>query len=372
MRSRVISAMRSVLDSKGFLEVETPVLQPIYGGAAARPFKTFLNELKMDVYLRISNELYLKRLIVGGFDKVYEFAKDFRNEGIDKTHNPEFTQVELYWAYADYNDIMDIFEELIREAAMKALGTTKIEFNGQKIDLSKKWRRLPMLEGIKQYAKIDAEKMSLSELKKFCEKNKIEIENSMSKGLIINEIFEAIVEPHLVEPTFVMDHPKETTPLCKVHRKNPDLVERFEAYVGGMEVCNAYSELNDPQVQKELLKEQVNLRELGDEESHPMDDDFVRALEYGMPPTGGLGIGIDRITMLFANTQLIREVLFFPFMRPLTEAEQKELEKEEEEASKPVEQPNQQQKPQPQKQEQKPQQKQPDKNTQANKTVKKK
>jgi len=314
-RTKIIDSIRTFLNKRGFVEVETPILQPIYGGAAARPFKTFLHDLKMDVYLRISDELYLKRLIVGGFEKVYEFAKDFRNESIDRTHNPEFTQVELYQAYADYYDIMDLFEKMMKFVAKQVLGTTKFEYQGTKIDFAK-WERLTIADAIKKHTGVDVLSLSDKELRALIKEFNLELPKNALPGLIINELFEKHVQNKLVKPTILMDHPRETTPLCKFHRQNPLLVERFEPFVGGMELGNAYSELNDPIVQRQLFEEQVRFRELGDEESHPMDEDFLRALEYGMPPTGGLGIGIDRLTMVLTNQPNIREVILFPFMRP--------------------------------------------------------
>jgi lysyl-tRNA synthetase class 2 len=314
-RSKIISAIKEFLDKRGFLEVETPILQPIYGGANARPFITKHNTLKMQLYLRISDELYLKRLIVGGFDKIYEISKNFRNEGIDKTHNPEFTMMECYWSYADYNDMMNLTENMYIFAAKKVLGTTKVNYQGRKIDFKKPWKRLSMHDAIKKYAKIDVEKMNDSELDKFISKNKIEVEKGFSRGLKINALFEALVEDKLIQPVFIIDYPKETSPLCKKHRKKEGLIERFELFINGWECGNAYSELNDPEIQKNLLKEQAEKRAAGDEEANPMDEDFVKSLEYGMPPTGGLGIGVDRLIMLLTNSATIRDVMFFPVLR---------------------------------------------------------
>nr|MBA4404763.1 lysine--tRNA ligase [Nanoarchaeum sp.] len=315
LRARIISAIREFLDSKGFVEVETPVLQPIYGGAAAKPFKTILNELKMEVYLRTSDELYLKRLIVGGFDAVYEISKDFRNESIDIKHNPEFTMLELYKSYLDYNGVMDLFEEMISFVAKKVLGTTKIEYQGHKIDLAK-WRRLTVIDAIKEYLNADVGKMDLKELRKVAEKNKIEISDDMTKGEIINALFESF-NKKIIEPTLITDYPKETTPLCKLKRGNPELVERFEPFACSLEMGNAYSELNDPMLQKKLLEEQVKLRKKVNQPwTEALDEDFIKALEYGMPPLGGLGVGIDRLVMLFTNSTSIRDVIFFPFMKP--------------------------------------------------------
>jgi lysyl-tRNA synthetase class 2 len=315
LRGKIIKMIKEFLDSRGFIEVDTPILQPIYGGAAARPFTTTLNDLKMKIYLRISNELYLKRLLVGGFDKVYEFAKDFRNEGIDRTHNPEFLMVEIYQAYSDYNDMMKLCEETIEYTAKKVLGKTEIEYQGTKINLKAPWQRITMYDAIKKYAKIDVTKMNEKELRAKAEELKIKDASKLSRGLLIAEIFKETCEKNLVQPTFVTDFPKETSPLCKAHRKNPDLIERFEPYINGWEIGNAYSELNDPQFQKKLLEEQAKLLRAGDEEANPYDEDFVNAIEHGMPPTGGLGIGIDRIVMLFTNSESIRDVILFPFMK---------------------------------------------------------
>jgi len=314
-RTKIIDAIREFLNSKGFLEVETPIIQPIYGGAAARPFKTFLNELKMDAFLRTADELYLKRLIVGGFDAVYEISKDFRNEAIDLKHNPEFTQLELYKTYIDYYGVMDLFEELIRFVAKKVLGTTKIEYQNHKIDLAK-WERITMVDAIKKYIGEDVSKINLEELRKTAEKHNVEISDEMTKGEIINALFESF-DKKIINPTMVMDYPKETVPLCKLNRNNPEFAERFEPFVGGLELGNAYSELNDPIVQRKLLEEQVKLRKKIDQPwTEALDEDFIRALEYGMPPLGGIGIGVDRLVMLFTNSASIRDVIFFPFMRP--------------------------------------------------------
>lgn len=315
LRTKIIDSIREFLNSKGFLEVETPVLQPIYGGAAAKPFVTFLNQLKTNVFLRTSDELYLKKLIIGGFDGVYEFAKDFRNESIDLKHNPEFTQIEIYKTYIDYNGVMDLFEELVKHVAKKVLGTTKIEYQGHKIDLAK-WERITMVDAIKKYLGEDVSKMDVKELRKTAEKYKAEISEEMTKGEIINALFETF-DKKIIQPTLVMDYPKETTPLCKLKRGNPEFVERFEPFVAGLELGNAYSELNDPILQRKFLEEQVKIRKRVDEPwTETLDEDFIRALEYGMPPLGGIGIGIDRLAMLFTNSASIRDVIFFPFMRP--------------------------------------------------------
>ncbi len=313
-RSRIINAIREYLNERGFLEVDTPILQPIYGGAAARPFTTNLNALNMKLYLRISDELYLKRLLVGGFEKVYEFCKDFRNEGIDKLHNPEFMQVELYQAYADYEDMMKLCEELYVYVAKKVFGKIEFEYQGQKISLKTPWARLSMRDAIKKYAKIDVEKIGIQELKKIVKKNGIKAKGE-SSGMLIAAIFEHFCEKHLIQPTFIYDYPEETTPLCKEKRGKAGWVERFEPYIAGFEVGNAYSELNNPIKQKKLLEEQAEELKKGDEEAHPMDEDFVNAVEVGMPPTGGLGLGVDRMVMLFTNSPSIRDVILFPFMK---------------------------------------------------------
>ncbi len=315
IRTKIIDAFREVLNKKGYLEVDTPIIQAIYGGAAAKPFKTYVNDLKREAYLRISDELYLKRLVVGGIDKVYEFSKDFRNEAIDSTHNPEFTQIELYEAYADYNKIADLFEELIRKAAKKALGTTKVKYQEVQIDFAKPWKRISMYDALKEHAKIDAENTDKTQLIKLAKDHNLKLPKNSSEGIIISELFDKLVSPNLIQPTLLMNHPRQTTPLCKLHRKNPNLVERFEPYIAGMEVGNAYSELNDPLLQRKLLEEQAKMLKEGDEEAHPLDEDFITALEYGMPPTGGLGIGIDRLTMIFSDNPSIKEVIFFPMMR---------------------------------------------------------
>jgi lysyl-tRNA synthetase class 2 len=315
IRTKIIDTMREFLNKKGFLEVETPILQPIYGGAAAKPFKTILNELKMEVYLRTADELYLKRLIVGGFDGVYEFAKDFRNEAIDLKHNPEFTMLEIYKTYIDYFGVMDLFEELIKYVAEKVLGTTKIEYQGQKIDLAK-WERITMIDAIKKYLGEDVSKMSVEDLRKIAKKHNAEISDDMTRGELINALFESC-DKKIINPTILMDYPKETVPLCKLKRGNPELIERFEPYIFGMELGNAYSELNDPILQKKLLEEQVKMRKKVDEPwTGAMDEDFIRAMEYGMPPMGGIGIGIDRLIMILTNSNSIKDVILFPFMKP--------------------------------------------------------
>jgi lysyl-tRNA synthetase class 2 len=315
-RSRIVSAIRAYLNAHDCIEVETPILQPVYGGAMARPFITHHNALDMDLYLRIANELYLKRLIVGGFDRVYEFAKDFRNEGMDRFHNPEFTQVELYVAYKDYQWMMVFVEDLISAVAKEVSGTMHITYQGEKINLTPPWRRLTLFESIKEYTGIDVRGMNEKTLRKTLRELKLEENSTMGYGKLIDELFGERVEPHLIQPTFITDYPIEMSPLAKRHRTEPGLVERFEPIIGGREIGNAFSELNDPLDQRERFMEQMRLREKGDEEAQVMDDDFLRALEYGMPPTAGLGIGVDRLTMLLTDTVNIRDVIFFPHMRP--------------------------------------------------------
>ncbi len=315
-RSRIITTMREFLNKRGYLEVETPILQPLYGGAAARPFVTHHNALDMKLYLRIANELYLKRLIVGGFEGVYEFAKDFRNEGMDRFHNPEFTQMELYVAYQDYEWMMQLTEGMISTIAQTVLGSMKITFQGEEIDLTPPWRRLPLFESIKEYAGVDLSDLNEQELRTAAEDLGIAVEDSWGAGKIIDEVFGEFVEPKLIQPTFITDYPLEMSPLAKKHRRNPRLVERFEPIIAGKEVGNAFSELNDPLDQRERFEAQMELRARGDDEAQVLDEDFLRALEYGMPPTAGLGIGIDRLTMLLTDSPSIRDVIFFPHMRP--------------------------------------------------------
>lgn len=326
-RTQIYRSMRELFDSKGYLEVETPILQPIPGGAAARPFITHHNSLDIPLYLRIANELYLKRLIVGGFDGVYEFAKDFRNEGMDRTHNPEFTVMEIYVAYKDYNWMMDFTEEMIEKVALDLNGTTKTTVGDKEIDFKRPFRRLTMIDSIKEYFGVDITGMDEEQLRKVCKDHGIEVDDSMGKGKLIDEIFGEKVEEHLVQPTFIIDYPVEMSPLCKKHRENPELTERFELIVNGKELCNAYSELNDPIDQLERFQDQLKLSEKGDDEAMYIDMDFVRSLEYGMPPTSGMGIGIDRLTMMLTDQPSIQDVLFFPQMRP----EKKAIELTEEE-----------------------------------------
>ena len=315
-RAKVISAMRRFFDHNGWLEVETPILQPIHGGAAARPFATHHNTLDMPLYMRIANELYLKRLIVGGFDGVYEIGKMFRNEGMDRTHNPEFTSMEIYVAYKDYNWMMKMVEDCLEYIAKDVNGTTKAQIGGHEIDFSGPYERLSMYESIEKYTGVDISTLDEDGMRQLCKQWHIEIDETMGRGKLIDEIFGEKVEDHLIQPTYITDYPIEMTPLAKKHRSKPGLVERFELFVNGKEIANAYSELNDPIDQRERFVDQLNLAQRGDEEAMALDEDYLRALEYGMPPTSGLGIGIDRLTMMLTNQESIQEVLFFPQMRP--------------------------------------------------------
>jgi lysyl-tRNA synthetase class 2 len=315
-RAKIISTMRRIFDDKGWLEVETPILQPIHGGAAARPFKTHHNTLDMPLYLRIANELYLKRLIVGGFDGVYEFGKMFRNEGMDRTHNPEFTALEFYVAYKDYHWMMEFTEQLFEKVALAVHEDTKFPFGDNIIDFQGPFERLSIIEAIEKHTGVNVDAASEEELRAKCKSWGMEIDDTMGKAKLIDEIFGEKVEEHLIQPTFIIDYPVEMSPLTKKHRLKAGLVERFELFVNGKEVANAYSELNDPLDQRERFEEQLKLAERGDEEAMVLDEDFIRALEYGMPPTAGIGIGIDRLTMMLTNNASIQEVLFFPQMRP--------------------------------------------------------
>jgi lysyl-tRNA synthetase class 2 len=316
-RSLIVRAVRDFLDGEGFVEVETPVLQPIYGGAAARPFITHHNRLDIDLYMRVADELYLKRLIVGGFEKVWEFCKDFRNEGMDRNHNPEFTMIELYWAYADYTDIMGLYQRMITTVASKVLGTTRIEFGENQIELGGEWRKLPMLEGIAEVVGRDISDMDEASLRKFCGEIGVKTEGLVGKGKLIDELFSEKLEHKLIQPTFITDYPKELSPLAKPHRSKPGLTERFEVFIGGMEMGNAFSELNDPIDQKERFQKLVELAKSGDEEAPAvLDEDYVFCLEHGMPPTGGLGFGVDRLCMMLLNQHSIRDVILFPQMKP--------------------------------------------------------
>ncbi|MGX1931067.1 lysine--tRNA ligase [Flagellimonas sp. 2504JD4-2] len=326
-RTKITNSIREFYNERGYLEVETPILQPIPGGAAARPFLTHHNALNIPLYLRIANELYLKRLIVGGFDGVYEFSKDFRNEGMDRTHNPEFTVMELYVAYKDYNWMMDTTEQLLEKIALDATGGTKVTVGDNEIEFKAPYARVPILEAIKIHTGHDVAGMNEDELREVAQKLEIEVDETMGVGKLIDEIFGEKCEHHYVQPTFITDYPKEMSPLTKEHRDNPALTERFELMVNGKELANAYSELNDPIDQRERFEEQLRLSEKGDDEAMFIDQDFLRALEYGMPPTSGIGIGIDRLVMLMTNNSSIQEVLFFPQMRP--EKKQVELTEEE-------------------------------------------
>lgn len=315
-RAKIINTMRQMFNDNGYLEVETPILQSIPGGASARPFITHHNALNMPLYLRIANELYLKRLIVGGFNGVYEFAKDFRNEGMDRTHNPEFTVMEIYVAYKDYFWMMEFTEQMLERIAMALHGTTKVKVGKNEIDFKAPFRRLTMIDAIKEHTGTDISGMDENALRDVCKKLDIEVDQTFGKGKIIDEIFGEKCEPHMVQPTFIIDYPVEMSPLCKKHRHNPELTERFELMVNGKELCNAYTELNDPIDQLERFQDQLRLSEKGDDEAMFIDYDFVRALEYGMPPTSGMGIGIDRLTMLMTGNESIQDVLFFPQMKP--------------------------------------------------------
>ena len=315
-RATVIKTMRAVLDEAGYTEVETPILQSIPGGASARPFITHHNSLDMDLYLRIATELYLKRLIVGGFEGVYEIGKNFRNEGMDKNHNPEFTCMELYVQYKDYNWMMSFTEKLLERICIAVNGCTETEIDGKTISFKAPYRRLPILEAIKEKTGYDLEGKSEDEIRQVCKELNMEIDDTMGKGKLIDAIFGQYCEEELIQPTFIMDYPCEMSPLCKRHRSNPDLTERFELFVNGKELCNAYSELNDPIDQLERFQEQLRLSEKGDDEAMFIDMDFVRALEYGMPTCSGMGIGIDRLTMFMTGNSSIQDVLFFPQMRP--------------------------------------------------------
>jgi len=331
-RTKIIQSIKRTLEKYGFFEVETPTLQTIYGGANAKPFITHHNTLDLPLYLRISNELFLKRLIVGGFNRVYEFVRDFRNEGIDRTHNPEFTQVEWYQAYGDYNDSMNMFEEVVEQACIDIHGKTKIDYIGTEIDFKRPWRRLKMTDAIKEKTGLDVLNASKEDIIKYMNDNKISIDPKISnnKGLVVAALFEATCEDALVQPTFVIDHPIDTTPLVKPLReysaaqleemkKDPEQViyaERFEPYINKWELGNSYSELNDPVLQRQLLEQQVERGRGGEEETHPLDEDFIKAIEVGMPPTTGVGMGVDRLVMLLTNSHTIRDVIFFPLMRP--------------------------------------------------------
>lgn len=324
-RTKLTNSMRDYLNGKGYLEVETPILQPIYGGAAARPFKTHHNTLDMPLYLRIANELYLKRLIVGGFDGVYEFSKDFRNEGMSRFHNPEFTQVELYVAYKDYEWMMDLVEQMVEKIALDLHGTTEVQVGDHLINFQRPWKRYSMYEAIEHFTGIDVSQMEEAEMAETAKKLGVEVDKSMGRGKLIDEIFGEKCEAQLIQPTFITDYPVEMSPLAKKHRKHEGLVERFEAICNGKEICNAFSELNDPIDQRTRFEEQLELGKRGDEEAMVLDEDFLRAIEYGMPPTAGLGIGIDRLSMIMTNSNSIQDVLFFPQMKPENNAPKEEV-----------------------------------------------
>ena len=315
-RTKMVQTMRDFMNQRGYLEVETPILQPIYGGATARPFKTHHNALDIPLYLRIANELYLKRLIVGGFDGVYEFSKDFRNEGLSRFHNPEFTQVELYVAYKDYNWMMDFMEQMIEQVAITLHGSTVVSVGEHEIDFKRPWPKIPMYEAIEKETGHNLYGKSDEEIEKIAESLGIHIEEGMGKGKIIDEIFGEFVESKLIQPVFITDYPIEMSPLAKKHSTKEGLVERFEAICNGKEIANAFSELNDPVDQRRRFEDQARLRSEGDDEAMTIDEDFLRAIEYGMPPTAGIGIGIDRLAMIMTNSDSIRDVLFFPLMRP--------------------------------------------------------
>lgn len=319
-RIAIIKGIREFLDNRGFLEVETPILSPIAGGAAARPFTTHHNTLNIDMYLRIATELYLKRLIVGGFEKVYDMGKNFRNEGIDIRHNPEFTMIELYEAYADYNDMMEITENMVAYVCEKVNGTTKVTYQGTEIDFKPPWRRITMVDAVKEYAGVDFNGIkTVEEAREVAKEKHLQFKKELkdcSKGDILNALYEEYAEEKMIQPTFVCDYPVEISPLTKKKRGNPEFTERFEGFVFGRELCNAYSELNDPIVQRERFMQQANERELGDDEAYVIDEEFMNALEIGMPPTGGLGIGIDRLIMFLTDAFSIRDVILFPTMKP--------------------------------------------------------
>lgn len=315
-RTQMYRSMRNYLDEKGYLEVETPILQPLYGGAAARPFKTHHNTLDMTLYMRIANELYLKRLIVGGYDGVYEFSKDFRNEGMSRFHNPEFTQIELYVAYKDYEWMMNLVEEMVEKVSMDIHGTTEVQVGDNMINFQRPWKRYTMYEAIEHFTGIDISEMDEQQLYKTAKELHVPVDESMGKGKLIDEIFGEKCEHLLIQPTFITDYPIEMSPLAKKHRTKPGLVERFEAVCNAKEICNSFTELNDPIDQRERFESQLELGKRGDDEAMVLDEDFLRSLEYGMPPTAGLGIGMDRLAMIMTNSDSIQDVLFFPQMKP--------------------------------------------------------
>lgn len=316
-RTRILEIIRNYLNNQGYLEVETPILHQIYGGAAAKPFKTYHNEMKQELFLRISPELYLKRLIVGGFRKVFDINRNFRNEGVSTKHNPEFTMLEAYEAYADYNDMMKLFETLYEKAALDLYGTTKVTYKGVELDFKAPWKRVTMLDSIQKYAKINTGNMTAKQLENFVKENDVPVEDEPNWGNYVVAIFEEFCEDKIKQPTFIIDHPLESTPLCKTHREDERLVERFEPICMGMEIGNSYTELNNPIQQRKLLEDQARQREEGYDEANPFDEDFVQAIEQGMPPTGGVGIGIDRMVMLLTGQESIRDVILFPAMKPV-------------------------------------------------------
>lgn len=315
-RTKMYNSIRSFLNEKGYLEVETPILQPLYGGAAARPFTTHHNTLDMKLYLRIANELYLKRLIVGGYDGVYEFSKDFRNEGMSRFHNPEFTQIELYVAYKDYEWMMELVEAMVEKVAIDLHGTTQVQVGDNILDFKRPWKRYTMYEAIEHFTGVDISEMNEEQLRETARKLHVPVDNTMGKGKLIDEIFGETCEGNLIQPTFITDYPVEMSPLAKKHKTKPGLVERFEAICNKKEICNAFSELNDPLDQRQRFEAQLELGQRGDEEAMVLDEDFLRSLEYGMPPTAGLGIGMDRLAMIMTNQNSIQDVLFFPQMKP--------------------------------------------------------
>lgn len=316
IRTKLVSEIRKYLDNLGFWEVETPTLQPLYGGANAKPFVTRHNTLNHDFYLRIADELYLKRLVIGGYERVYEICKDFRNEGIDQTHNPEFTMIEWYEAYADYQKVMDVTEGLFKHLAKEVLGSTSLKVGNREIDISKKWPRITLNKAIDKHLDLDVEKKAQKELVKYCKDNDIKLIGGETKGQLTFLIFEHLVTKKLVDHTWVIDYPKDVSPLSKVHPDNNELVERFEGYVGGKEICDGWSEINDPIIQRERFEEDVKMAREDREEAQQVDEDFIEAMEYGMPPLGGIGVGIDRLTMFFTNTWSIKEVILFPTLKP--------------------------------------------------------
>jgi len=323
-----MKAIRDFMAERGFLEVETPILQEQYGGAAAKPFMTHHNDLNFDMYLRISPELYLKKLLVGGFEKIYEINKNFRNESIDTTHNPEFTMLEAYQSYADYNDMMELMEQMYEYVATKVLGTTKVMFKGQEVDVKAPWDRISMLDAIEEYAGIDASNMTIEELEDFVIKNNIDFDRELTWGNLIVAIYEGMCEDKFINPTFIIDHPRESSPLCKGMRDQSDerLIERTEPMCMGMELSNIYSELNNPVIQRNLLEDQERQLKAGDEEANPIDESFLDAIETGMPPAGGIGIGIDRMIMILLGQESIRDIIFFPTMKPQQDIGNSELE----------------------------------------------